>query len=195
MVNALRRRRRTTTAWSSARSLCFLPMARPQCQVPPARDARTMEHKVQGSALYGPILQQHLDECIHSEQRATVVRATAQYALVSDGGRTIYWDFAVREKHELHNACSVWLSIAFIINFTCLRAVECLCVWLQDVTPSQRHCRFASGWLHLDAFPSRSGSSHFGAQMHLPRALADLLPDGVIWTPFYPDLDQAISGA
>ena len=33
---------------------------------------------------------------------------------------------------------------------------------------------------------------HFQTQTHHPKALADLLPDGFIWTPFRPDLDQAI---
>ena len=47
-------------------------------------------------------------------------------------------------------------------------------------------------WLHLDTFLSRSEPSHFRTQMHLPETMADLLPDGFIWTPFCPDLDQAI---
>ena len=46
--------------------------------------------------------------------------------------------------------------------------------------------RYASIWLHLDTFLLRSGSGH------LPKAMADVLPYGFIWTPFYPDLDQAI---
>ena len=28
--------------------------------------------------------------------------------------------------------------------------------------------------------------------MHLPETMADLFPDGFIWTPFCPDLDQPI---
>ena len=51
---------------------------------------------------------------------------------------------------------------------------------------------FASRWLHLDAFLSRSGSSQFRAQVHFPKAMAELLPVGFIWIPFCPDLDQAI---
>ena len=34
--------------------------------------------------------------------------------------------------------------------------------------------------------------SHFQIQIHRPKAMADLLPDGFIWTPFCPDPDQAI---
>ena len=37
-------------------------------------------------------------------------------------------------------------------------------------TPSQNYGRFASRWLHLDTFLSRSGSGHFRAQIHLPKA-------------------------
>ena len=59
-------------------------------------------------------------------------------------------------------------------------------------TPSQSHCKFAPIWLHLDTFPSRSGSSHFRTQIHLSKTVADLLPYGFIWTPFCPDIDQAI---
>ena len=44
------------------------------------------------------------------------------------------------------------------------------------------HSRFASIWLHLDTFLSRSGSNHFRAQVHPPKAMADLLPYGFIWT-------------
>ena len=58
-------------------------------------------------------------------------------------------------------------------------------------THPQKHRRFCSGWLHLDTLLSRSGSSHFRTQIHLPKAIADLLPDGFIWTPFCPDMDQA----
>ena len=46
-------------------------------------------------------------------------------------------------------------------------------------------------WLHLDTFLSRSEPSHFRTQMHLPETMADLLPDGFIWTPFCPDLNRA----
>ena len=34
-------------------------------------------------------------------------------------------------------------------------------------TPSRSHCKFAPIWLHLDTFPSRSGSGHFRTQIHL----------------------------
>ena len=58
---------------------------------------------------------------------------------------------------------------------------------------SQTYCRFASRWLHLDICLSRSGSSHFRSQIHPPKAIADLLPDGFISTLFCPDVDQAVS--
>ena len=56
----------------------------------------------------------------------------------------------------------------------------------------QNHIRFCSRWLHSDTLLSRSGSSHFRTQIHIPKAIADLLPDGFIWMPFSLDLDQAI---
>ena len=34
-------------------------------------------------------------------------------------------------------------------------------------------------------------SGYCRAQVHLPKAVTDLLPYGFIWTPFCPDLDQA----
>ena len=40
--------------------------------------------------------------------------------------------------------------------------------------------------------PHRSASSHFRNLIPLPKAMADLLPYGFIWTPFCPDLHQAI---
>ena len=58
-------------------------------------------------------------------------------------------------------------------------------------TPSKSYGRFASRLLHLDAFLSRSGSGHFRAQIHLPKAIEDLLQNDSIWTPFCPNLDQA----
>ena len=57
---------------------------------------------------------------------------------------------------------------------------------------SQIHYNLAPIWFHLDTFLSRSGSSNFRTRIHLPETIADLLPYGFIWTPFCPDLDQAI---
>ena len=34
--------------------------------------------------------------------------------------------------------------------------------------------------------------NHFRAQVYPPKAMANLLPYGFLWTPFCPDLDQAI---
>ena len=59
-------------------------------------------------------------------------------------------------------------------------------------TSSKSRHRFASILLHFDTFLSRSEQNHIRTQMHLPETVADLLPDGFIWTPFCPDLDQAI---
>ena len=56
----------------------------------------------------------------------------------------------------------------------------------------QHHIRFCTRWHHSDTLLSRSGSSHFRTQIHLPKAIASLLPDCLIWTPFCPDLNQAI---
>ena len=53
--------------------------------------------------------------------------------------------------------------------------------------------RFASIWLHLDTFLSRSESSHFRTQVHLPKTMPNVLPYGFIWTPFCPDLDKPFS--
>ena len=58
-------------------------------------------------------------------------------------------------------------------------------------TPSQSYGRFASRWLHLNTFLSKSRPGHFRTQIHLPKYMADLLPYGFIWIPFRPDLDQA----
>ena len=69
-------------------------------------------------------------------------------------------------------------------------------IWIKPFSnpniPSHSHGRFASGWLHLDTVLSGSGSSHFRIRRHIPKAMADSLPGGFIWTPFCPDLDQAI---
>ena len=69
-------------------------------------------------------------------------------------------------------------------------------IWIKPFsnpdTRSQSHCRFASRWLHLDAFLSRSGSDHFQVPRRSPKTIADLVPDGFIRTPCCPDLDQAI---
>ena len=54
---------------------------------------------------------------------------------------------------------------------------------------SKCYGRFASRLFHLDIFQSRSGSCHFRAQTHLPKAMADLLIDWFIWTSFCPDPD------
>ena len=56
----------------------------------------------------------------------------------------------------------------------------------------QKHNRFSPRRLHSDTSLSRSGSSHFRTKMHIPKAIADLLSDGFMWTPFCPDLGQAI---
>ena len=55
---------------------------------------------------------------------------------------------------------------------------------MRNINNAERH--------DLDTFLSRSGSGNFRAQTHDPKAMADLLPDGFIWTPFSSDLDQAI---
>ena len=54
------------------------------------------------------------------------------------------------------------------------------------------HCRFASRLLHLDAVLPGSGSGHFRIRRRTPKTIADVAPDGFIWTPFCEDLDQAI---
>ena len=63
---------------------------------------------------------------------------------------------------------------------------------LKPNTHSQRCCKFAPIWLHLNTFLSKSWSSHFRAQIHLPEAIASLLSHNFIWTPFRQDVDQAI---
>ena len=80
-------------------------------------------------------------------------------------------------------------------------------IWLHLVTflskyksshfQAQKHlskscCRSASIWLHLETFLCRCRSSHFQAQVHLPKSITNLLPYGFIWTPFCPNIDQAI---
>ena len=36
------------------------------------------------------------------------------------------------------------------------------------------------------------GSSYFRVHIHIPKPIADLLPDGFIWIPFCQDMDQTI---
>jgi len=55
--------------------------------------------------------------------------------------------------------------------------------------------RVCSKRLHLDGFLSRSGSSNFRTQIHLHKTIADLLPDGFIWKPFCPELDNSLSNS
>ena len=69
-------------------------------------------------------------------------------------------------------------------------------IWMKSFprpqTHSHNHSRFCLRWLHSDTFLPGSGSSHFRTQIHIPKAIADLLPDRFIWMLFSLDLDQAI---
>ena len=56
--------------------------------------------------------------------------------------------------------------------------------------PPQSYGRFASIRLHFDTFLSKSDSNLFRTQKHLPKAMADLLPYGFIWTLSRPDLNR-----
>ena len=85
-----------------------------------------------------------------------------------------------------------WLICFQMASFGYLSVQIRITLFSSPDTPSQSHGRFASRWLHLDTFLAISGSSRFGVQIHLPGTMADLLPDCFIWTPFLPDLVQAI---
>ena len=84
--------------------------------------------------------------------------------------------------HEIRRAAAPHLRAAQI----------CIKPFSKPDTPSKSYGRFASIWLHLDTVLSRSASSHFRNLIHLPKAMADLLPYGFIWIPFCPDLHQTI---
>ena len=85
------------------------------------------------------------------------------------------WPICFRIASFGHLSCQIWFK-----------------PFLSPDTPSQSHGRFASRLLHLDTLPPKTGSIHSGTQIHIPRAMADVLPDGFTWTPFCPDLGQAI---
>ena len=84
--------------------------------------------------------------------------------------------------HEIRRAAAPHLRAAQI----------CIKPFSKPDTPSKSYGRFAPIWLHLDTVLSRSASSHFRNLIHLPKAMADLLPYGFIWIPFCPDLHQTI---
>ena len=77
-------------------------------------------------------------------------------------------------------------------SFWYLSVQICIKPFSNPSTPTQSYSTFSSIWLHFDTFLSRSESNHYRTQVHPPKALADLLPYGFIWTPFCPDPNQAI---
>ena len=109
-------------------------------------------------------------------------------------------------SHECSNVhrCSVWLlGICPDLCLACLGCLACLersnrinasasCPTPRCACTSPKPLQMCFQMASFDTFRSRSGSSHFRIQRHHPKAMSDLLPDGFIWIPFNPDLDQAM---
>ena len=85
---------------------------------------------------------------------------------------------AICEGSHLHTCGQICFHIA---PFGHLSVKIWIKLFSRPETPSDSYGRFASRWLHSDTLLSRSGSSHFRTQIHIPKAIADLLPDGFIW--------------